>query len=100
MAVIVRWNFFTAPRVGLQCVIVVFPDHTHLLFWTCPLQMTRFHWQITIHEMVLILKKLISYFLMEVFLAFLPMAYIYFTTYSFLREYVLMLVTSTTEFNW
>ena len=20
------------PRVGLQCVIVVFPDHTHLLF--------------------------------------------------------------------
>ena len=24
--------FFTVPWVGLQCVIVVFPDHTHLRF--------------------------------------------------------------------
>ena len=24
--------FLTMPWVGLQCVIVVFPDHTHLLF--------------------------------------------------------------------
>ena len=28
----VLWLFLTVPRVGLQCVIVVFPDHTHLLF--------------------------------------------------------------------
>ena len=28
----VPWLFLTLPRVGLQCVIVVFPDHTHLLF--------------------------------------------------------------------
>ena len=26
------WLFLTVPWVGLQCVIVVFPDHTHLLF--------------------------------------------------------------------
>ena len=26
------WLFLTAAYVGLQCVIVVFPDHTHLLF--------------------------------------------------------------------
>ena len=26
------WLFLTAPWVGLQCVIVVFPDHSHLLF--------------------------------------------------------------------
>ena len=26
------WPFFTVPWVGLQCVIVVFPGHTHLLF--------------------------------------------------------------------
>ena len=26
------WLFLTVPLVGLQCVIVVFPDHTHLLF--------------------------------------------------------------------
>ena len=26
------WFFFTVTRVGLQCVIVVFSDHTHLLF--------------------------------------------------------------------
>ena len=25
--------FLTVPWVGLQCVIVVFPDHTHLLFF-------------------------------------------------------------------
>ena len=23
------------PLIGLQCVIVVFPDHTHLLFFNC-----------------------------------------------------------------
>ena len=26
------WLFLTGPWVGLQCVIMVFPDHTHLLF--------------------------------------------------------------------
>ena len=29
--VIVTWLFFTVPRVCLQFVIVVFPDHTYLL---------------------------------------------------------------------
>ena len=29
---IVVWLFLTMPRVCLQSVIVVFPDHTHLLF--------------------------------------------------------------------
>ena len=28
----VLWFFLTVPWVGLQCVIVVFPDHTHLPF--------------------------------------------------------------------
>ena len=31
--VIVVWLFLTMPRVCLQFVIVVFPDHTHLLFF-------------------------------------------------------------------
>ena len=26
------WLFLTVPWVGLQCVSVVFPEHTHLLF--------------------------------------------------------------------
>ena len=30
----VLWLFLTMPWVGLQCVIVVFPDHTHLLLDT------------------------------------------------------------------
>ena len=30
--VIVVWLFLAMPRVCLQFVIVVFPDHTHLLF--------------------------------------------------------------------
>ena len=28
----ILWLFLTVARVGLQYVIVVFPDHTHLLF--------------------------------------------------------------------
>ena len=28
----VLWFFLTVLWVGLQCMIVVFPDHTHLLF--------------------------------------------------------------------
>ena len=28
------WLFLTVPWVGLQCVIVVFPDHNHLHFPT------------------------------------------------------------------
>ena len=28
----VLWLFFTVPWVGMQCVIVVFSDHTHLIF--------------------------------------------------------------------
>ena len=28
----VLWLFLVVPWVGLQCVIVVFPDHTHSLF--------------------------------------------------------------------
>ena len=32
----VMWLFLTVPWVGLQCVIVVFRDHTHLLFYAMP----------------------------------------------------------------
>ena len=32
--VIVVWLFFALPWVGLQFVIVVFPDHTHLLYYS------------------------------------------------------------------
>ena len=28
----VLWFFLTVPCVGLQCVILVFPDHAHLCF--------------------------------------------------------------------
>ena len=28
----VTWLFLTVPLAGLQCVIVLFPDHTQLLF--------------------------------------------------------------------
>ena len=32
---VVVWLFLTMPWVCLQLVIVVFPDHTHLLFFRC-----------------------------------------------------------------
>ena len=31
----VLWLFLTVPWIGLQRVIVVFPDHTHLLLEMC-----------------------------------------------------------------
>ena len=33
--VIVVWLFLAVPRLCLQFVIVVFPDHTHFLFLSC-----------------------------------------------------------------
>ena len=30
----VQWLFHAVQWIGLQCVIVIFPDHTHLLFGT------------------------------------------------------------------
>ena len=38
--VIVAWLFLMMPRACLQFVIVVFPDHTHLLY-LCKLQMIQ-----------------------------------------------------------
>ena len=35
VAVNVLWLFLTVPWVGLQCAIVVFPDHTHFLSNSC-----------------------------------------------------------------
>ena len=37
------WLFLTVPRVGLQCAIVVFPDHTHLFFFSCSGESTMKH---------------------------------------------------------
>ena len=48
--VIVVWLFLTMPRVCLQFVIVVFPDHPHLLFL----------WVFLIIPNVYIVKKFVS----------------------------------------
>ena len=34
VAILVLWLFLMVPWVGVQCVIVVFPDQTHLFFYT------------------------------------------------------------------
>ena len=36
MDVLLLWLFLLVPWIGQQCVIVVFPDHTHLLFHMKP----------------------------------------------------------------
>ena len=54
--------------------------------------------KIYVNEMILILKKLISYFLIKIFLTPFPMVYIFRISFV-LQEYALMLVTSTTETN-
>ena len=40
VTVSVLWLFLTLPTVSLQFVIVVFPDHTHLLFYHFSLYLT------------------------------------------------------------
>ena len=40
----VLWLFLTVPWVGLQWVIVVFPDHTHLPFDTVSYQHCVSYW--------------------------------------------------------
>ena len=58
--VVVVWPFLTIPRVCLQFVIVVFPDHTHLLFsfacrhkiYPCMLHMLSLIFQLVQEEQV------------------------------------------------
>ena len=38
----VLWLFLTVLWVGLQCVIVVFPDHTHFLIMLTYLEVLRY----------------------------------------------------------
>ena len=41
------WLFLTVPWVGLQCVIVIIPDHTHLHFEKSPATEPIFYGDIT-----------------------------------------------------
>ena len=55
----VLWLFLTVPLVGLQCVIVVFPDHTHLPYgYSYPL---AYHSTYTTNISNVPLKKLLSH---------------------------------------
>ena len=47
---IVAWLFLTMPRVCLQFVIVVFPDHTHLLFLPVPFNIMLYRMDHDINE--------------------------------------------------
>ena len=55
----VQWLFLTVPWVGLQCVIEVFPDHTHLPYgYSYPV---AYHSTCTTNISNLPLKKLLSH---------------------------------------
>ena len=57
----VLWLFLALPWVGLNCVIVVFPDHTHLLF--------NLDQRIVAHKVIVFgINK--TYFLMQLILAY------------------------------
>ena len=62
MAVGVLWLFLTVPCVGLQSVIVVFSDHTHLLFYKQTSRLSHITHAISHHSFILIedLFKLIT----------------------------------------
>ena len=52
--VIVVWLFRTMPRVCLQFVIVLFPDHTHLLFFVITYNLVVFYERVvTKYDMIL-----------------------------------------------
>ena len=38
------WLFLTVPWVGLQCVIVVYPDHTHIYGLSATLYLVPAYW--------------------------------------------------------
>ena len=61
----VMWLFLTIPRVGLQCVIMQFPDHAHLLFATCktPVFLRRDPYGISVHSHSLFWRKCTFVFL-------------------------------------
>ena len=54
------WLYLTVPWVSLQCVVVVFPDHNHLLFIRS-FNISYGGWGI-IHKKDCLLKK-VNYFL-------------------------------------
>ena len=60
--VMVERLFLAVPRGCLRFVIVVFPDHTHLLFCICQFLMILFLPKFMINVTTLILKLSISHF--------------------------------------
>ena len=46
----VLWPFLAVPRVSLQCVIVVFSHHTHLLFHTR--HMLKYY-SLSVHDLII-----------------------------------------------
>ena len=46
----------TVPRVGLQCVIVIFPDHTHLLFMAMFFLPFRWSHKTILHPLEVVLR--------------------------------------------
>ena len=61
MAVCVLWLFLTVPWVGMPYVIVVFPDHTHVLFGITALVFVLRSYRC--HTMAVILLLMINCFM-------------------------------------
>ena len=64
---IVLWLFLTVPWVGLQCVIVVLPDHTHFFVgFTCIFVIyTGTHGRLAVFAKFIIIKQLCYKFTSE-----------------------------------
>ena len=56
----VEWLFLAVPLGCLRFVIVVFPDHTHLLFSMVPkavYKITKFWYEIIINYFLFVIRK-------------------------------------------
>ena len=92
--VMVERLFLALPRGCLQFVIVVFPDHTHLLFLTIMGGMVSSG--ICGGRVILVLRWWVSHLLMEMFLTPLPVSCVFLGLFV-LQGCVLVLMTSTVE---
>ena len=88
--------FLAVPRGCLQFVIVVFPDHTHLLVLNLSITNGIVSSKIYAKRDDFYFEIVNFPFLDGDFLALLPMVYIFLSLFVLL-ECVLMLMTSTTE---
>ena len=67
LTVNVLWLFLTVPWVGLQCAVVVFPVHTHLLFGFLRILMFSCWLWLLLHSILVLTYSVLIFVLLSLF---------------------------------